>query len=164
MLIDSKAFLILRRKNFFLAIFSLYLLFLLLSSDVLADDWLEDVKKSAKQGDAQAQYILGLVYDYGRGVPENDHTAVQWYLKAAEQGHAEAQFNLGVMFNNGEGVTKDNVQAYAWISVAVAQGNSKFWKYVKETVSDSMTRDEIARAQYLSVDLWKAFGPTRNTN
>jgi|TARA_B110000908_G_scaffold154348_1_gene191585 hypothetical protein len=40
----------------------------------------------AEQGDAYVQNNLGLIYDSGEGVPENDKTAVKWYTKAAEQG------------------------------------------------------------------------------
>ena len=43
----------------------------------------------AEQGGSDAQYNLGIMYDSGRGVPENDKTAVKWYTKAAEQGDAE---------------------------------------------------------------------------
>jgi len=31
----------------------------------------------AKQGDADAQYHLGMMYGYGYGVPQNDKTAVK---------------------------------------------------------------------------------------
>lgn len=48
----------------------------------------------AAKGDADAQYNLGLIYEKGKGVPENDAVAVSWYRKAAEQGHVEAQKNL----------------------------------------------------------------------
>jgi TPR repeat protein len=34
------------------------------------------------------------MYEDGRGVPQNDAEAVQWYRKAAEQGHAKARANL----------------------------------------------------------------------
>tara|TARA_R110000765_G_scaffold324976_2_gene416497 strand:+ start:916 stop:1131 length:216 start_codon:yes stop_codon:yes gene_type:complete len=53
---------------------------------------------AAEQGDADAQYNLGIMYDTGRGVPENDAEAVRWYRLAAEQGDANAQFNLGGMY------------------------------------------------------------------
>ena len=51
-----------------------------------ADDDFDAVKKAAEQGHADAQYNLGLMYDYGGGVPEDDAEAVRWYRKAAEQG------------------------------------------------------------------------------
>jgi uncharacterized protein len=56
----------------------------------------------AEQGDANAQFKLGLMYYNGEGVPEDDAEAVKWYRKAAEQGLAGAQFNLGVMYAYGK--------------------------------------------------------------
>ena len=50
----------------------------------------------ADQGNASAQYNLGLMYDKGEGVAENDAEAVKWYRKAADQGRATAQSNLGL--------------------------------------------------------------------
>ena len=56
----------------------------------------------AKQGDADAQYILGRMYENGQGVPQDDKEAVKWYQLAAEQGDAIAQANLGFMYDNGQ--------------------------------------------------------------
>ena len=51
----------------------------------------------AKQGDAVAQYNLGVMYDNGQGVLQDDKTAVKWYTLAAEQGDADAQNNLELL-------------------------------------------------------------------
>ena len=51
----------------------------------------------ADQGNAVAQFYLGLTYANGRGVPQNNAEAVKWYRLAADQGDAGAQFNLGLM-------------------------------------------------------------------
>ena len=56
----------------------------------------------AETGDASAQNRLGLIYQHGEGVPQDDAEAVKWYLKAAEQGHADAQNNLGLIYQNGK--------------------------------------------------------------
>ena len=48
----------------------------------------------AEQGDADAQYNLGLMYEQGWGVSQDYRTAVKWYTLAAEQGDAYAQTNL----------------------------------------------------------------------
>ena len=47
--------------------------------------------KSAEQGDAAAQALLGLCYQNGTGVAEDEKEAVKWYTKSAEQGYAEAK-------------------------------------------------------------------------
>ena len=52
-------------------------------------DYAEAVKwyrLAAEQGDADAQYNLGVMYDNGQGVPQDYAEAVKWYRLAAEQG------------------------------------------------------------------------------
>ena len=48
-------------------------------------------KQKAEQGDAQAQFNLGLLYCKGCGVPKDDATAMGWWCKAADQGDVEAR-------------------------------------------------------------------------
>ena len=78
----------------------------------------------AEQGHATAQFLLGVMYDNGRGVAEDDREAVRWYRKAAEQGHATAQSLLGVMYANGEGVPEDDREAVRWFRKAAEQGDA----------------------------------------
>ncbi len=51
----------------------------------------------AEQGNAEAQYNLGLMYAKGQGVPQDYAAAVNWWRKAAEQGYADAQNILGIV-------------------------------------------------------------------
>ena len=55
----------------------------------------------AEQGDADAQYNLGVMHAEGKGVPRDDRMAAQWYRRAAEQGDASAQNSLGLMYAVG---------------------------------------------------------------
>ena len=75
----------------------------------------------AEQGDAKAQYNLGVMYENGQGVPQDYKTAVKWFTLAAEQGYDFAQFNLGLMYNNGEGVLQDYATARKWFTLAAGQ-------------------------------------------
>ena len=106
----------------------------------------EETKRLAEQGEAYAQYNLGLMYDEGEGVPENNAEAVRWYRLAAEQGYARAQSNLGFMYSNGEGVPQNNVRAYIWYSVAAAQGNETA-RTNRDIISERLTPDQLARGQ-----------------
>ena len=85
---------------------------------------LREWRPLAEQGDALAQYNLGLLYRKGRGVPQDDVQARQWFAKAAAQGQAKAQFNLGTLYYNGEGVPKDYQQALRWFRLAADQGEA----------------------------------------
>jgi len=100
------------------------------------DDWaalergdyataLKEWRPLAEQGVARAQYNLGIMYDNGRGVPENDAEAVKWYRKAAEQGVADAQYNLGVTYEVGQVVPQSYAEAAKWFRKAAEQGYAK---------------------------------------
>ena len=65
---------------------------------------------------------LGLMYQNGRGVPQNDKEAVDWFTKAAEQGFAGSQYSLGLMYGNGRGVPQDDKQAVHWYTKSAEQG------------------------------------------
>ena len=109
--------------------------------------------QQAKQGDAKAQFTLGLRYDDGLGVPQDDAQAVKWYRLAADQGYAQAQYNLGVMYANGIGVPQDYVQAHMWLNLAAAQGDANGTKN-RDTIAKLMTPQQIAQAQELARN-WK---------
>ena len=52
---------------------------------------LREWRPLATQGNAPAQFNLGLMYDHGYGVPQDDAEAVKWYRLAAEQGDARGR-------------------------------------------------------------------------
>ena len=84
-----------------------------------SDEKLENLRARAEQGDADAQFGLGVMYDDGEGVPEDDREAVRWFRLvrlAAKQGDASAQLFLGHMYADGEGVPQDYVQAHKWFN------------------------------------------------
>ena len=58
-------------------------------------------RRAAERGNADAQVILGLRYEGGRGVPRDHRQAIVWLRRAAEQGHAVAQAVLGRMDPGG---------------------------------------------------------------
>jgi TPR repeat protein len=92
-----------------------------------------EVRKEAEQGNAKAQYQLGMVYINGKGpgTPPDYVEAMKWFRKAADQGNPDAQFQLGSMCENGSGVPKDYAEAMKWYRKAAVQGNTDAQKYLK---------------------------------
>lgn len=84
---------------------------------------LREMTPLAGQGNAFSQYVLGVMYENGMGVPENDTEAFKWYRLAAEQGIAEFQNKLGWMYDNGKGVEKNLTEAMKWYRKAAEQGD-----------------------------------------
>ncbi len=86
----------------------------------------EVVKQSAEQGDANAQLMLGTLYEDGAdGLPSDFRLAAQWYEKAAKQGYPKAQYNLALLYEDGRGVDKDYKQAAYWYGKAADAGFSE---------------------------------------
>jgi TPR repeat protein len=49
-----------------------------------------ELKPLAEKGNKDAQYAVGYMYFYGRGVDKNKKAAKQWITKAAAQGQEQA--------------------------------------------------------------------------
>jgi|ERR1035438_484409 TPR repeat protein len=74
---------------------------------------------------ATDDYNLGVAYENGQGVPQDEAQAVTWYRKAAEHGNADAENKLGTMYENGSGgLAKDETQAVSWYRKAAEQGHA----------------------------------------
>ncbi len=82
------------------------------------------LKAAAEKGHKKAQYRVGLCYDKGRGVAEDDAQAVAWYQKSAAQDYAKAQYQLGKCYKNGEGIAKDEKKAADLFMKAARQENA----------------------------------------
>jgi TPR repeat protein len=85
---------------------------------------IREFRALSEQGNADAQYNLGLLFDKGHGVREDYEEAAKWYRKAAEQGNAEAQLILGINYYEGEDVLEDYKEAAKWYRKSAEQGNS----------------------------------------
>ncbi len=109
----------------------------------------DDCKVWAEQGNAVAQSNLGIIYQWGQGVPEDYKKSVYWYGKAAEQGHASAQYNLGVMYFHGKGVPQDYVIAHMFFKIAGANGEKEGTKQ-RGLIAELMTLSQIADAERLA--------------
>lgn len=77
----------------------------------------------AEQGDASAQFNLGVMYTYGHAVEKNPVLARELYLKAAAQDLDVAHHALGMMSKDGFGVAQDYQEAMKWFKSAAALGN-----------------------------------------
>ena len=77
----------------------------------------------AQQGNADAQYNLGVCYEQGDGVPQDYRQAAFWYTRASQQGNAKAMYNLGVLHYNGTGMPKSKKTAASLFREAAEKGD-----------------------------------------
>ncbi|MFQ5994654.1 MAG: hypothetical protein ACE5K1_06130 [Acidiferrobacterales bacterium] len=55
-----------------------------------AQDTPEDVLQAAKAGNPEAQLEMGILYEFGFFLEDNQVPALAWYMLAAEQGNQKA--------------------------------------------------------------------------
>lgn len=80
-------------------------------------------RKAAILGLAEAEYQLGMYYEFRRE-PDAREKAEKWFRKAAEQGHRDAQYRLGWMLEMRRG-TLENAEAAVWYRKAAKKGHLK---------------------------------------
>lgn len=83
-----------------------------------AEGSIDEIRRPAEQGNAEAQYYLGMCYYGGTGVPQDFSEAAKWFHLAAEKGNLNAQYQLGMCYLRGEGVPQDVTSAVKWLREA----------------------------------------------
>lgn len=74
------------------AVYALLLALLLVPATHAAeeDPVLASLRVAAERGEVDAQYELGVLYEFGFHLPDHRVAALAWYLRAAEQGSPAA--------------------------------------------------------------------------
>ncbi len=86
---------------------------------------LKEITPLAKNGHADAQHLLGLMYYMGRGVARDYKQAMVWHRKAAEQGKPDAQYVVGAMYYTGNAVEANPRLAVPWFRRAAEKGHAE---------------------------------------
>ena len=132
------------------------------------------LEKTAKDGDARAQYETGNAYLSGNGVKKDNETASEWYLKAMAAGHegakekfytfyskqlekrakngdAEAQYQTGKCYLLGGQVERDIEEAAEWLQKSMLQGHEaakeKFYSFYSKQL-EKRAKNGDAEAQF----------------
>ena len=79
----------------------------------------EDFRRSAEQGFASSQAMLGMLYAEGQGVPKDFAKAIEWFQKAADQGDPLGCVGIGMAYEKGVvGLPQDKQKAIEWYKKA----------------------------------------------
>lgn len=79
----------------------------------------EMLTPSALAGNAQSQYLLGLVKSW----QDKPKEAVYWLVEASNQNHDDAQYELALMYSDGYGVIKNTSMAVKLLKSSANNGN-----------------------------------------
>jgi TPR repeat protein len=75
-------------------------------------------KRLAKRDHAKAQYQLGMLYLFGKGVEQDSIQGISWLKEAANNGSYGAANELGQIYVSGKGVAIDEKEGVKWLELA----------------------------------------------
>ncbi len=113
----------------------------------------DDCRQKAEQGNDVAQGMLGVMYESGKGVVQNDKEAVKWFRMSSEQGNPASQYRLALMYERGQGVVQDYKEAVKWWRKAVEQGHPEapYTLGLKYTLGKGVIRDDVMAHMYFNI-------------
>lgn len=114
---------------------------------------LAELRPLTERGHPGAEFMLGAMYFYGKGVPGDPSTAAVWFAKAARQGNASAQLAFGSLHIRGIGVKQDLVKAHMWLSLAATSnlpGLAQQANLLREDAARLMSSEERDAARRLA--------------
>ena len=80
----------------------------------------------AKDGNAQAQCALAMMYSSGNGVELDEYQALAWFERAAAQGYRDAEYFLAKMHEQGwGGTTPSTEEAIHWYRRCAEHGDGR---------------------------------------
>jgi len=75
----------------------------------------------------EAAYQIAKMYEEGKGVAQDDDTALSWLFRASEKGDPEAPWDIARRYAKGLGVPKDAKVAAEWYVEAESRGQDFEW-------------------------------------
>jgi len=103
---------------------------LLLPLSAQADDLFDAQMKLAKQGNPEAQFKVGEMYETGIGVERDKREAIYWTTRSANQRHETARFKLLYWNLEKEGLNDENTARLEELNEKAKQGNGQAQYYL----------------------------------
>ncbi len=115
------------------------------------EEALRELLPLSQEGDANAEFMLGVMYYYGRGVTRDEGLAAVWFYKSARKGNPSGQLAFGSLYIRGTGVSRDLGQAFVWLTLAAESGVPGLQQqalYLRDVAARLMAPDEVEKARY----------------
>lgn len=81
------------------------------------------LERLAIDGNAEAQFMLGRIYEKGVRAPINHEKSILFYSQAVKNQHLGAMYNLSIKYSRGEGIKEDIGKALSLMESAANLGS-----------------------------------------
>lgn len=100
-------------------------------------------RKSAEEGNTEAQLRIGLMYLHGNEIKKDLNKAFYWVKKSAEQDNVLALYNLSVFYREGIGTAVNYKQEFDALLMSAEQGNKDAQYNLSKTYRFGSSQVEI---------------------
>ena len=110
------------------------------------------------QGDSDAQYLLGRMYEEGLGIKKNTDLSIKWKSCAAKKYHIKATISLGILYLWGDDEIEANkAKALKWFRRAASKKSSEGYYYMSYMYfkGEGVKKNFIKSYQYVLLALNK---------
>ncbi|MDO8692732.1 MAG: tetratricopeptide repeat protein [Sheuella sp.] len=83
----------------------------------------QTLDKLAREGNTQAQQVLGVMYENGQGVKKDERQAIVWFRQAADANNASAQYLLGSILERQAAGSETPIETLKWYRLAATNGH-----------------------------------------
>ena len=106
----------------------------------------------AKDGNPDAQYFVGKLYQDGPVLIPDSVEAQYWFGQSAQQGHVPAQYAFGKLYLSDDTEVRDPVLGVQWLEYAARNGsNFAAYHLGKEYIKGEIVKRDITKAaKYLT--------------
>ena len=126
----------------------------------MTEQQIEEIKRKADAGDAEAQYRLGLIYLTGVDLSKNEEKAKKMFRKAADQEHPGAQYELGLMYYEDEVLYRNVNEAWQLWDSASRGGCVAAMFRLSKMCADGECCSEFPKSAYIWALIAKKRGHT----
>jgi uncharacterized protein len=116
---------------------------------------------AVRQGHAEAQFVLGLIYENGNTIKRDYVKATRWFKCSAEQGFALGEYNYARMLALGLGVDKNRKDGIKWYILAAEQGISEA-QYILGVVYSDRLYSNYAKQNFQEAIKWLRLAADQN--
>ena len=110
--------------------------------------------EASQRGNAEAQLLLGLCYEDGTGVEQDEEKSSSLYRAAADQNNSKAIYKLAESYVHGRGVTQSRDTAFALIiRCAELKELQCMARQVSELRSGSATEENVIKSLEIAQEM-----------
>jgi TPR repeat protein len=91
---------------------------------------------AAKNGNAEAQYFLGVIYEEGKGTERDIPKSIEWYTKASENNNANSSYKLAWIYLIGEHLSQNLRKAFQFFKRASDMGHMESTGILNMNIKD----------------------------